>query len=142
MIFVSSSSCCRIFSLPINTLLLPAYDQDFGQRNRAAIPNAQGITNFRVVTQVTRPVMGSNPTIVKTTEDDLLETQLRKDYNLLDGDRLVLTITATDFVSNTKTETIDNIYVDSSPPEISNLWLVRNEMHISVHYSKNLQDMT
>ncbi|XP_072048762.1 uncharacterized protein [Amphiura filiformis] len=115
-----------------------AYDQDFGLKNRMEIPNSYGITSFRVEFSVFRPNWGT----VSDTYSDLpgSTTQVSQNFDFEDGDRLTFIITAKDFVDNVKREPVE-IFVDSSPPVISNLWLVRDGMHLGVHYSQNLHDM-
>ncbi|XP_072048763.1 uncharacterized protein [Amphiura filiformis] len=125
-------------SISTNSSAAITYDQDFGLRNRMEIPNSNGITSFRVEFSVFRPLLG----IVTDSSSNLpgTTTQVSENFNFEDGDRLTFTITARDFVDNVKREPVD-IFVDSSPPVISDLWLVRDGMHLAVHYSHNLHDM-
>jgi hypothetical protein len=65
---------------------------------------------------------------------------LNIDWN--DGDKLIMTVKATDIIGGSNNDTI-LIFRDATPPLIEDLWLTRGErLNVSVHHVDELTKMT
>ena len=126
-------------------ILFVDYDQNFGQRGRAAIPNAFGVTEFRVFHDIDHR---GGKTIANVTDDnadnwsnEASNTQATYDLTLMDGDSIRFWVEARDIVGHFVRDNV-LIYADSSPPIIEDFWLARDgEVNLAVHNSVNLHDM-
>ncbi|XP_072034094.1 uncharacterized protein [Amphiura filiformis] len=116
------------------------YDHYFGIRGKAAIPNAEGITKFRV-SHIVDTTSGCRNAQPSAWEDQDISTSLTLPLNIADGNAICFWVRAQDIVGHT----IDSdavVHVDSSPPVIPFLWLERDgETNLAVHSTTNFQDM-
>ena len=121
------------------------YDQNFGKRGRAAIPNTFGVTEFRVVHDIDHRG-GRNIVIVSDDNSDnwsseATNTQATYDLALMDGDSIRFWVEARDLAGHFVRDNV-LIHGDSSPPIIEDFWLARDgEVNLAVHNSVNLHDM-
>ncbi|XP_022088082.1 uncharacterized protein LOC110977874 isoform X2 [Acanthaster planci] len=115
------------------------YDQYFGQRGREAIPNAGGVTEFRVLFDIDQT---SGTTIVEPSIDNS-DTWLNvgTDTNLIytnqtsvrDGDSIRFWVEARDLAGHFSRDNL-LIHVDSSPPVIEDVGLVVDLNSVSVKF--------
>ncbi|XP_022088109.1 uncharacterized protein LOC110977889 isoform X2 [Acanthaster planci] len=98
-----------------------AYDQNFGLRGRAAIPNALGVTQFRVLYDIDH---SGGRTIVNASRNDSDDwrnlnttTQVTYDLSLVDGDSIRFWVEARDVTGHSLRDTVLT-HVDSSPPVV------------------------
>ncbi|XP_038071216.1 uncharacterized protein LOC119740085 [Patiria miniata] len=97
------------------------YDQNFGRRGRAAVPNALGVTEFRVLHAIDH---SGGQTIVNASSDgshnwsnESTNTQATFDLTLVDGDSIRFWVEATDIAGHSVKDGVLT-HVDSSPPVI------------------------
>ena len=121
------------------------YDQNFGQRGRAAIPNALGVTEFRILYDIDH---SGGRTTVNVSDDnsdnwsnEATATQATYDLSLVDGDSVRFWVEARDLAGDSVRDSV-LVHADSSPPIIEDFWLVRDgEVNLAVHNSADLHDM-
>ncbi|XP_038062737.1 uncharacterized protein LOC119733220 [Patiria miniata] len=122
------------------------YDQNFGKRGRAAIPNTLGVTEFRVVHDIDHS--GGRTTVIVSDDNsdhwssEGTNTQATYDLTLVDGDSIRFWVEARDLAGHFVRDSV-LVHADSSPPVIENFWLVRDgEVNLAVHNSKDLDKMS
>ncbi|XP_038051300.1 uncharacterized protein LOC119724354 isoform X2 [Patiria miniata] len=122
------------------------YDQNFGQRGRAAISNTQGITEFRVLHDIDHS--GGRTTITVSNDNsnnwsnEGTNTQETYDLTLVDGDSIRFWVEARDLTGHFVRDSV-LVHADSSPPVIEDFWLVRDgEVNLAVHSSADLHEMS
>uniref|UniRef100_A0ABM0MJ98 Uncharacterized protein LOC102806247 n=1 Tax=Saccoglossus kowalevskii TaxID=10224 RepID=A0ABM0MJ98_SACKO len=123
------------------------YEEVTGQppttRSREAIPNINAIVRFEVNYGIDhqggRTI--TSPTGNWQDVDDILVEQQGFDIPRNDGDSIHLWVRATDVMGNTNQDDV-LIHVDSSPPEIHHISLMRHgQTQLAVHNSVDLYDM-
>ncbi|XP_022103276.1 uncharacterized protein LOC110986013 isoform X2 [Acanthaster planci] len=122
------------------------YDQNFGRRGRAAIPNALGVTEFRVLHDTDH---NGGRTTVNVSDDnsdnwsnEATRTQATYDLRIVDGDSVRFWVEARDLVGHFVRDEV-LVHADSSPPIIEDFWLVRDgEVNLVVHNSADLHEMS
>ncbi|XP_038057739.1 uncharacterized protein LOC119729229 [Patiria miniata] len=122
------------------------YDQNFGRRGRAAVPNSLGVTEFRVVHDIDH---SGGRTTVNVSNDNSdhwssegTNTQATYDLTLVDGDSIRFWVEARDLAGHFVRDSV-LVHADSSPPVIENFWLVRDgEVNLAVHNSEDLDKMS
>ncbi|XP_071784665.1 uncharacterized protein [Asterias amurensis] len=122
------------------------YDQYFGKRGRAAIPNALGITQFRVFSDIDhrggRSIVNASDDNADHWSNEASNTQATYDLNLIDGDSIRFWVEARDIAGHFVRDTV-LVHADSSPPIIEDFWLVRgDDVNIAVHNSVDLHDLS
>ncbi|XP_063399976.1 uncharacterized protein LOC134684607 [Mytilus trossulus] len=116
------------------------YEEFDGDRTTAAIDNTQGIVQFEVGYDVFSPNLSDSQNLTITPDIHVQSELLNIIWN--DGDKLILTVKATDLIGGSNNDTII-IYRDTTPPFIDDLWLTRGDrLNVSVHYLKELTEMT
>ncbi|XP_038050540.1 uncharacterized protein LOC119723761 [Patiria miniata] len=124
----------------------PDYDQNFGLRGRAAISNAFGVTEFRVVYDIDH---SGGRTTVNVSDDNSdhwssegLTKQATYDVTLVDGDSVRFWVEARDLAGHFLRDSV-LVHADSSSPVIEDFWLVRDgEVNLAVHNSGDLHEMS
>ncbi|XP_038050879.1 uncharacterized protein LOC119724031 [Patiria miniata] len=124
----------------------PDYDQNFGLRGRAAIPNAFGVTEFRVLYDIDH---SGGRTTVNVSDDNSdhwssegVTTQATYDVTLVDGDSIRFWVEARDLAGHFLRDSV-LVHADASPPVIEDFWLVRDgEVNVAVHNSEDLHEMS
>ena len=121
------------------------YDQNFGRRGRAAIPNALGITQFRVINDTDhrggRSIVNVSIGNAESWRNEGTNTQAAYDLTLVDGDSIRFWVEARDIAGHSVRDNV-LVHADSSPPIIENFWLVRDgEVNLAVHNSVSLHEM-
>ncbi|XP_022107048.1 uncharacterized protein LOC110988105 [Acanthaster planci] len=122
------------------------YDQNFGQRGRAAIPHALGVTEFRVYYDIDH---SGGRTTVAVSDDNSdnwrnegTSTQATYDLRLVDGDSVRFWVEARDLTGHSVRDSV-LVHADSSPPIIEDFWLVRDgEVNLAIHNSEDLHEMS
>ncbi|XP_078701246.1 uncharacterized protein LOC144927586 [Branchiostoma floridae x Branchiostoma belcheri] len=118
------------------------YDQTTGTRNKNAIPNALGVTQFKVAytkDHAGGSTMTTAPSSGWSAGD--LNTQFSSTASKVDGDTVKLWVKASDIMGNEITDSI-TAHIDSSAPVIENMWLASgDETNIVVHNSVELYEM-
>ncbi|CAC5414424.1 unnamed protein product [Mytilus coruscus] len=116
------------------------YEEFDGDRTTAAIDNTQGIVQFEVGYDVFSPNLSDSQNLTIMPDKHVQSEVLNVVWN--DGDKLILTVKATDLIGSSNNDTII-IYRDTTPPFIDDLWLTRGDrLNVSVHYLKELTEMT
>ncbi|XP_038050780.1 uncharacterized protein LOC119723938 isoform X2 [Patiria miniata] len=122
------------------------YDQNFGQRGRAAIPNEQGVTQFRVFNDIDHS--GGRTTVTPSDDNsdhwsnEATNTRATYDLTLVDGDSIRFWVEARDLAGHFVRDSV-LVHTDSSPPVIEDFWLVRDgEVNLAVHNSADLHEMS
>ncbi len=116
------------------------YDHDFGIRGKAAIPNAEGITNFKYAFNVDTKTGCRNIQPSNWIDADVA-TSVSLPLDIDDGNEICFRVRAEDIVGHTN-ESFVITHVDSSPPEIPFLWLEKDgETNLAVHNSIQLHEM-
>lgn len=99
-----------------------------------------GIVQFEVGYDVFSPNLSDFQNLTITPDKHVQSELLNIVWN--DGDKLILTVKATDLIGGSNNDTII-IYRDTTPPFIDDLWLTRGDrLNVSVHYLKELTEMT
>ena len=125
---------------------LPDYDQNFGQRGRAGIPNALGVTKFLVWHDVDheggRTVANASDDRSDNWSDEGASTRATYRLSLVDGDSVRFWVEARDIAGHSLRDSV-LVHTDASPPVIEDFWLVRDgEVNLALHNSEELQDIT
>ncbi|XP_038077172.1 uncharacterized protein LOC119745020 [Patiria miniata] len=113
------------------------YDQHFGKRGRAAVPNALGVTKFRVLYDIDHSG-GRNPVNVSDDNSDNwssegTNTQANYNLTLVDGDSIRFWVEARDLAGHFVRDSV-LVHADSSPPVIEDLLSVPKLAAISVEW--------
>ena len=121
------------------------YDQYFGKRGRAAIPNALGITQFRVFSDIDhrggRSIVNASDDNADHWSNEESNTQATYDLILVDGDSIRFWVEARDIAGHFVRDSV-LVHADSSPPIIEDFWLVRDgTVNVAVHNSSDLHDL-
>ncbi|XP_022100380.1 uncharacterized protein LOC110984469 isoform X2 [Acanthaster planci] len=121
------------------------YDQYFGQRGRAGIPNKLGITQFRTYSEIDHSGGKTTVSVSDTNSDnwrnEATNTQVTYDLSLVDGDSIRFWVEARDLAGHFLRDNV-LVHADSSPPVIEDFWLVRDgEVNLAIHHSANLHEM-
>ena len=133
------------FSSPIAT----EYDHplDSGEYPRGGTPNALGVTELRYYVAIDQEggrEEGSlaEPTAFSLSSDDLaLDAVLVDSAELQDGDSVRVWFQAVDYLSQVAVDSI-LFHVDSSAPELDNLWLEWNGItELALHGTETLLDL-
>ncbi|XP_070581635.1 uncharacterized protein [Ptychodera flava] len=117
---------------------LPAeYDESTGQppltRSREAIPNVEGITHF----EFDSALSSSGKTQPEWKHIEGQQTENIIQVSAMDGDHISVWLKAFDVMGNTREDSL-KIYLDSSPPIITNLGhMYRNTIDISDHVKRD-----
>ena len=120
--------------------ILGPFEQETGELPVNGTPNVNGIVNFQY--QYDRvSVAGNDKSTVKNVPNPLNERLTLSEFTPLDGDLVVIIVTAIDIMNNTLNETV-TVKVDSSPPEINDMYLMKDGYRqVFVHNSTNLSEM-
>ena len=119
------------------------YDQNWGMRGTAAIPNSLGVTNFKIAYTIdtTTGCQNAPPSPSAWPDDVGISTTHSYDLTIADGNAICIWVRAQDFIEHTNEAAII-VHVDSSPPEIPFLWLQRDgEIDLAVHSTTQFSDM-
>ncbi|XP_038044290.1 uncharacterized protein LOC119718928 [Patiria miniata] len=113
------------------------YDQHFGKRGRAAVPNALGVTEFRVLYDIDHSG-GRNAVNVSDDNSDNwssegTNTQASYNLTLVDGDSIRFWVEARDLAGHFVRDSV-LVHADSSPPVIEDLLSVPKLAGISVEW--------
>ncbi|XP_078661603.1 uncharacterized protein LOC144905733 [Branchiostoma floridae x Branchiostoma belcheri] len=117
------------------------YDQTTGTRNKNAIPNALGVTQFQVA--FTKDHAGGTTLTQEPTSWTSVNINTQRSFyqSKQDGDTVKIWVKARDIMGNELTDSV-TAHVDSSPPVIENMWLASgDETNIVVHNSVDLYEM-
>ncbi|XP_038077173.1 uncharacterized protein LOC119745021 [Patiria miniata] len=113
------------------------YDQHFGKRGRAAVPNALGVTEFRVLYDIDH---SGERNAVNMSDDNSgnwssegTNTQASYNLTLMDGDSIRFWVEARDLADHFVRDSV-LVHADSSPPVIEDLLLVPKLAGISVKF--------
>ncbi|XP_038050907.1 uncharacterized protein LOC119724059 [Patiria miniata] len=111
------------------------YDQYFGQRGRAAVPNALGVAEFRVFYDIDQ---SGGRTTVNVSDDnsdnwsnEATNTQATYNLTLVDGDSIRFWVEARDLAGHFVRDSA-LVHADSSPPTIQDFKLIPGLSGISV----------
>ncbi|XP_022103274.1 uncharacterized protein LOC110986009 [Acanthaster planci] len=111
------------------------YDQNFGQRGRAAIPHKLGVTEFRVFYDIDHKGGRTTTDVGDDNSDNWSNetTNTRATYNLtlVDGDSVRFWLEARDLVGHFARDSV-LVHADSSPPIIQDLSALPSLRGISV----------
>lgn len=134
------------FSPPIS----PEYDHplEMGSYPRGGTPNALGVTELNYHIDIDQEGgMGEDslqePAVFDRSTDDLgLERALIETEELRDGDSVHVWFQAVDYLSQVVVDSV-LFHVDSSAPELDNLWLELNGINqLALHGTRSLLDLT
>ncbi|XP_078700910.1 uncharacterized protein LOC144927390 [Branchiostoma floridae x Branchiostoma belcheri] len=117
------------------------YDQTTGTRNKNAIPNALGVTQFQVA--FTQDHAGGTTLTQEPTSWTSVNLNTQRSFyqSKQDGDTVKIWVKARDIMGNEITDSV-TAHVDSSAPVIENMWLASgDETNIVVHNSVELYEM-
>ncbi|XP_038077171.1 uncharacterized protein LOC119745019 [Patiria miniata] len=113
------------------------YDQHFGKRGRAAVPNALGVTEFRVLYDIDH---SGGRNAVNMSDDNSgnwssegTNTQASYNLTLVDGDSIRFWVEARDLAGHFVRDSV-LVHADSSPPVIEDLLSVPKLAGISVEW--------
>ncbi|XP_038051051.1 uncharacterized protein LOC119724185 [Patiria miniata] len=120
-----------------NGIIDADYDQNFGKRGRAGVPNALGVRKFRVFSDVDH----SGGRTINNASDDKSDhwnhvgvyTNAFVFRRLVDGDSIRLWVEARDIAGHYVRDSV-LVHVDSSPPVIEDTKIAVTEFAISVHF--------
>ncbi|XP_038050911.1 uncharacterized protein LOC119724062 [Patiria miniata] len=119
----------------VNATIDDDYDQNFGQRGRAAVPNALGVTEFRVFYDIDH---SGGRTTVNVSDDnsdnwsnEATNTQATYNLALVDGDSIRFWVEARDIAGHFVRDSV-LVHADSSPPTIQDFKLIPGLSGISV----------
>ena len=123
----------------------PDYDQNFGQRGRAEVPSALGITRFLVWHGVDHQ---GGRTVADPSEDKAVDWSDEANRTagtywpmLVDGDSVRFWLEAQDLAGHWRRDSL-LLHADASPPVLEGLALARDgETGLVLHSTKQLQDM-
>ncbi|XP_052095904.1 uncharacterized protein LOC127731085 [Mytilus californianus] len=116
------------------------YDDKFGVRKVDWFTNVLGVVKFDVDYTVTGPDVTSF--LEYKNVDDILQELEELEVIWEDGQRLDISVKATDIVWEYKEESI-TVYKDTSQPIIENLWLSRDSKEaLYVHHIEDFSKMT
>ncbi|XP_069118470.1 uncharacterized protein [Argopecten irradians] len=119
-------------------LISPAYDQTSGQLPVSGTSNVHGISHFHF--QLHKET--NSQTITSDVVSNISYQGVCISHSLNDGDTYRFTLNISDIVGNFFRESI-LFYIDTSPPEIADAWLVREgHKQLFVHNSTDLFSMT
>ncbi|XP_013386063.1 uncharacterized protein LOC106155675 [Lingula anatina] len=124
-----------------NTNNSVAYDQITGDLPITGSVNIHGIVNFQYSfqRQLPSPTPASAFQNVPNFQDQSLNLS---EISPKDGESYTIFIKAIDIMNNTLVDNV-TVYIDSSEPEISNMWLVRDgHKQLYVHSGTDLSKMT
>ena len=134
------------FSPPIS----PDYDHplDSGEYPRAGTPNALGVTVLRYHVAIDQEGGRAEESLMQpssfsrsTSDLALGGAEVEVGEELLDGDSVRVWFQARDYVSHTAVDSV-LFHVDSSPPELDNLWLEWNGVTgLALHGTETLLDL-
>ncbi|XP_038050910.1 uncharacterized protein LOC119724061 [Patiria miniata] len=119
----------------VNATIDDDYDQNFGQRGRAAVPNALGVTEFRVFYDIDH---SGGRTTVNVSDDnsdnwsnEATNTQATYNLTLVDSDSIRFWVEARDIAGHFVRDSV-LVHADSSPPTIQDFKLIPGLSGISV----------
>ncbi|OWF42246.1 Hemicentin-1 [Mizuhopecten yessoensis] len=117
-------------------LVQQAYDQTMGTLPVTGTPNVHGISMFSY--ELTKETFGQNITISSDSISNVSSQSVCIPHVVVDGDIYIFMLNASDIVGNAFHESIQ-VFIDASPPVISNAWLVREgHQQLFVHNSTDL----
>ena len=129
------------FLLPIreDNKMKGIYEQEDDPIPVSGTPNVHGITTFLYRYDLTSPSRNKSVDFQKVA--NVLDQNVRlSDLSLSDGDTVDVTVLAIDISNNTIHDSFQ-LYIDSTPPELTNLGLYKDGDKVFVHDSKSLRTM-
>ncbi|XP_055997828.1 uncharacterized protein LOC125647098 [Ostrea edulis] len=117
------------------------YDDHYGDRQVAEIPNVHACVDYKVWYKVT------DATSIVDNQDFTSVSAISKQGDQLnlpwtDGNKLEVTVRAIDVLGKYLDESV-TVYRDATPPQIEDLWLTRGDrLNVSVHRIEDFTKMT